>query len=224
MQSQDVSAEFLIKFWPWFEANRNRLIGIVLVAGVILLGWYYVTTQRAQKAVDAGQAYTALQLNPPANPTAQQVADEFMQVAGKYSGTVAAQRAQLQAASVLFGDGRYAEAQALFKKILEANHGSPLAAEARMGVAASLEAQNQPGLAETEYRAVETSYPDSSEVLPAKFALARVLESEGKFGEAADYYQQVMRTPLAGSLASEAAQRLQQIQPKLPATKPSVKF
>jgi predicted negative regulator of RcsB-dependent stress response len=229
MQSQDVSAAFLIKFWPWLEANRNRLIGIAVAAGVILLGWYYVSTQRAQKAVDAGQAYTALQLNLPPNSTAQQVAAGFLQVAGKYSGTLAGQRAQLQAASLLFDAGRYADAQAMFQKFLNANHDSPLAAEARLGVAASLEAQNQPGRAETEYRAVTTSYPDSPEMLPAEFALARVLEAQGKLSEAAGCYQQVLSAPLAGSLVSEAAQRLQQIRSKLPAAKlpevkPAMKF
>ncbi|HEY5345603.1 MAG TPA: hypothetical protein VIK62_04590, partial [Verrucomicrobiae bacterium] len=55
------------------------------------------------------------------------------------------------------------------------------------------------------------SYPDSSEALPAKFSLGRVLEAQGKLTEATSCYQEVTRSPLAGSLASEAAQRLAQI-------------
>lgn len=221
MQSQDVSAEFLIKFWPWFEANRKRIIGTAMVVGVILIAWYYVTTQQAQKTVDAGQAYTALQLNLPPNPTAQQVADEFLQMAGRYSGTLAAQRAQLQAAAVLFDAGHYADAQAQFQKFLDGNTGSPFSAAAQLGVAASLEAQNQPDQAVVAYRAVMASHPDSAEVLPARFALGRVLAAQGKLSEAASYLEEVAQAQLAGSLAQEAAGRLAQIQATLGATRPA---
>jgi len=223
MQTQDASAELLVKFWPWFEANRQRLIGTAVAVVVILFIWYFVTTQREQKAVDAGQAFTKLQLTLPPNPTAQQVADAYLKMADKYSGTLAAERAQLQAAAVLFGAGRYADAQALFQKFLGANSGSSLAAAARLGVAACLESQNKLDAAATEYRAVTTSYSSSSEALTAKFSLGRVLELQGKLTEATSYYQEVTRAQLAGSLASEAAQRLAQIQAKLPATKPASK-
>jgi predicted negative regulator of RcsB-dependent stress response len=219
METQDASAEFLIKFWPWFEANRKRLIYMAVAVVVILFVWYFITTQSEQKAIDAGQAFTQLQLNLPANPTPQQVADAYLKLAGQYSGTLAAERAQLQAASVLFGAGRYEDAQAQFQKFLGANSGSSLAAAAQLGVAASLEAQNKLDLAATAYRAVTTSYPNSSEALPAKFSLGRVLESQGKLSEASSYYQEVARSPLAGSLASEAAQRAARIAPTKPAGK-----
>ena len=213
MQTQDTPTEFLIRFWPWFEANRKRLTLTGVAAGVILLGGYFYSTQQAQKAVDAGRAYSQLQLNLPPNPTVQQVADAFLQLAQKYPGTLAGGRAQLQAASVLFSAGRYADAQALFQKFADANAGGTLAATAQFGVAASLEAQNQPDAAATKYRLVMTGDASSTEALPAKFALARVLEAQGKLKEAAGYYAEVMHSPLAGSLAQEAAQRLATIQP-----------
>ena len=219
MQTQDAPAEFLIKFWPWFEANRKRLVVTVVAAVVVLVIYYFITTQREQKAVDAGQAYTQLQLNMPPNPTVQQVADAFVQLAQKYSGTVAAERAQLQAAAVLFSAARYPDAQAQFQTFLGANKTSSLAPAAQLGVAACLEAQNKLDDAATAYRAVTKSYPDSSEALPAKFSLGRVLEAQGKLTEATACYQEVTRSPLAGSLVSEAAQRLSQIA----VTKPVVK-
>jgi predicted negative regulator of RcsB-dependent stress response len=224
MQTQDASTEFLIKFWPWFEANRNRLIGIAMVVGVILIGWYFVTTQSEQKAMAAGQAFTQLQLNLPPNSTAQQVSEAFLNIASQYSGTVAAQRAQLQAAAVMFSAGRYADAQALFQNFLSANNGSPLTPAAQLGVAASLESQNKTDDAITAYRVVTTSYPDAAEALPAKFSLGRLLESQGKLSEASSYYQEVEHSPLAGSLASESAQHLSQIQTKLAAAQPAAKF
>jgi predicted negative regulator of RcsB-dependent stress response len=223
METQDASAAFLIKFWPWFEANRKRLIYIAGGVFVVLFVWYFITTQQAQKAVDAGQAYTKMQLNLPPNPTAPQLADAYLKLADQYAGTLAAERAQLQSAAVLFSAGRYEDAQAKFQKFLGANIGSSLAASAKLGVAASLEAQNKLDLAATEYRAVTTSYPNSAEALPAKFSLGRVLEAQGKLSEAGSYYQEVTRSPLAGSLASEAAQRAAQIQGKLAATKPAGK-
>ena len=223
MQTQDASTEFLIKFWPWFEANRQRLIATMAVAAVILFVWYFISTQRVQKAVYAGQAYTQLQLTIPPNSTAQQVADAYQKIASQYPGTVAGQRAQLQAAVLLFGAGRYAEAQAIFQQFLGANNGSSLSAAAQLGVGASLEAQNQLEAAVTQYRVVVTSYGDSAEALPAKFALARALETQGKVSEATSYYQDVARSPLAGSLASEAAERLALMQTASAAAKPAVK-
>ncbi len=223
MQTQDAPAEFLIKFWPWFEANRKRLIVITVAVAVILFIWYFITTQREQKAINAGLAYTKLQLNMPPNPTVQQVTDAYQKVATEYAGTLAAERAQLQAATVLFDAGRYADAQAIYQKFFTANNDSSLAAAAELGVAASLESQNKLDLAVAEYRALTTAYPGSPEALPAKFALGRVSELQGKLTEAASYYQEVARSQLAGSLASEAAQRLAQLQIKNAAVKPAGK-
>lgn len=221
MQTQNAPTEFLIKFWPWFEANRKRLIGMAVAATVILLAFYFYTTQQAQKAVDAGRAYTQMQLNLPPTATLQQVADGYQQVAKQYPGTLAAERAQLQVGSALFSAGRYADAQAVFQKFADASAGGMLAPEAQLGVAASLEAQNQLEPAAAAYRAVMTGFPNSTEVWPAKFALARVLEAQGKFTEAASYYTEVARSQVAGSLATEAAQRMAQIQSKIPAPKPA---
>jgi len=61
------------------------------------------------------------------------------------------------------------------------------------------------------------------EVVAAKFAQGRVMELQGKLTEASAYYQEVARSPLAGSMASEAAQRIALIQVKLSAAKPAAK-
>lgn len=222
MQTQDAPTEFLIRFWPWFETNRKRLLGVVMAAIAVFVIWYFISTQRAQKAVDAGQAYTQLELTLPPTETVQQVADAFLKIASDYPGTLSAQRAQLQAATLLFGAGRYEDAQAIYQQFLGANSGSPLAAAAQFGVAASLEAENKLDLAAAEYRTVTASYPNSPEALSAQFSLGRTLEAQGKLTEATGYYQGVMRAPLAGSLASEAERRLSQIQNQL-AVKPSTK-
>jgi predicted negative regulator of RcsB-dependent stress response len=223
MQTQDAPAELLVKFWPWFEANRKRLILVGVAALVIFFIWFFISSQRQQKELAAGQAYTKLQLSLPPNPTVQQVADAYLKIANDYAGTVAAQRAQLQAAALYFSAGRYADAQALFQKSLASAGGSPLAAGARMGVAACLEAQGKLDAAAAEYHAVATSNPEAVEAIASKFAQGRVLELQGKLNEASAYYQEVTRAPLAGSMAQEAAQRLALIQTKIAATKPAAK-
>ncbi len=223
MQTQDASADFLIKFWPWFEANRQRLVIATVAAVAVFFIWYFITTQKEQKAVAAGQAYTQLELAMPPNSTVQQVADAYLKIASDYPGTIAGQRAQLQAAALFFGAARYADAQTVFQQFLGANNGSSLAASAQFGVAASLAAQSKLDDAAAAYRAVIGNYADSAEALPAKFSLAQLLEAQGKLTEATSYYNEVMRSQVAGSLAQEAAERLAQIQTKTAATQPTTK-
>ena len=223
METQDASAEIMFKLWPWLEANRKRLIYIGVAAVAAFFIWLYVSTQHQQRETAAGEAYTKLQLNSPATVTAQQLAASYAKIASDYAGTVAAQRAQLQAGTVLYADGRYADAQAAFQKFLAAGNGSPLAPAAQLGVAASLEAQNKLDDALTAYHALATSYPDATETISAKFAQGRVLELQGKLADAVTRYQDVARSQLAGSLAQEAAQRVAVIQAKLAAAKPAAK-
>ena len=213
----------MFKFWPWYEANRKRLVIAGVAVVVVAFVWFYISTQRQQAAVDAGQAYTQFQLNMPPAQTPAQLADGYLQIAKKYKGTLAAQRAQLEAAAVLFGGGSYMQAQAQFQDFLTAESGSSLAVAARMGVAASLEAQGKLDEALAAYRAVVSGSPESTEAVAAKFAQGRVLELQGKLSEAVSFYEQAGKSPLAGSLASQAAQRIALIQVKLPAAKPAVK-
>ena len=223
METQDASAEFLIKFWPWLEANRQRLIISGVAAVAILFIWYFIATQREQRAVAAGQAFALAQINLPQNPSAQQVADTYLKIATDYAGTLTAERAQLQAASVLFSAGRYDDALAQFQKLPANNSDSLLVPAAHLGAGASLEAAGKLDAAVTEYRAVVSGYPNAAETLPAKFALGRVLEAQGKLADAASYYQEVAHSQLGGSLAQEAAQHAAQIQAKLAAIKPVAK-
>jgi len=219
METQDASAEFLIKFWPWFEANRKRLVYLTVGAVVVLFIWYFLATQREQRAIQAGQDFTQLQMSLASGLTAQQAADTYLKLAAQYAGTPAAERAQLQAAAVLYNAGRYDDALVQFQKFLTVNSGSPLASVAHVGAGASLEAAGKLDGAVAEYRAVATGFPNSSEAVPAKFALGRVLEAQGKLSDASSYFQEVTRSQLAGSLGQEAAQRLAGIQSKLAATK-----
>jgi predicted negative regulator of RcsB-dependent stress response len=174
MQTQDAPAEILFKFWPWLEANKNRLIAGVVA---ILAAWAiyaFVSWRHEQKEVAAGQALSQLLVT--ASPGAAgvgQMVDAFARLAAQYPGTAAGERAQLQAAAALFNAGRYADAQAQFQKFLAGNSTSPLASTAQLGVATSLEAQGKPE-AVSEYQKVVSRYSGSACEQIAKGALARL--------------------------------------------------
>lgn len=214
MQTQDAQTEILFKFWPWFEANKQRLIyaGAAIVA--LFIVWLYFSSQRQQNAIAAGEAYTAFQLSQSPASTVKQVTDGYLAIATKYSGTVSAQRAQLQAGTALFNAGSYADAQKVFENFAATEARSSLVIYAKLGVAASLEAQGKLEEALGAYRAAANLASGSAESVMAKFAQARILESQGKPAEATNLYQDIARSPIAGTMASEAAQRLAQLQAK----------
>ena len=207
----------MFKLWPWLEANKNRLIGVGVAVLVLWAVWYFVTTQKAEREVKAGQELTQLLMSPPAGVNAP---DALSQFASKYSGTVAAQRAQLQAAASLFGMGKYPEAQAAFEKFLQNSPGGALAATAQLGVGASLEAQGKNDLAAVAYQKTASTYSTTPSALPALCALGRLAEQAGKLSEALGHYENAARAGQAGgSLAQEAAMRAAEIKTKLPAQK-----
>ena len=217
MQTQDAPAEIIFKLWPWLEANKTRLIGalaaIIIASGIL----YFISSQKAQKEIDAGQALTALLVSPTANANSGQMADAFAQVAVKYPGTAAGQRAQLQAAAALFSAEKYADAQAQFQKFLDTSSTGALAATAELGVAASLEAQNKLDLAVAAYQKVASSFASSASALPAEYALGRIAEQQNKLTEAMSHYENAARANAGSTLAQEAAQRAFEIKAKLAA-------
>lgn len=220
MQTQDAPAEIIFKLWPWVEANKNRLLGGV---AVILVGWgivSFVTSQRAQKEIDAGQALTSLMVNPGTNRNDSAMSSAFQQLAATYAGTAAGERARLQAASALFEAGSYADAQAQFKKYLDANPAGPFADTAELGIAACLESQNQMDAAMAAYQRVISAFPGSGSVAQAEFALARQAEKQNKLTEAVSHYENVVRASLGGSLREEAMMHAAELKAKVEAAAP----
>jgi len=221
MQTQDAPAEIVFKCWPWSEVNQKGLIIIVVAAVVAFFVWFFVSTQRQQTEAAAGQAYTQFQMSQPPTSTAKQVADGYLVLAAKFPDTGAGQRARLQSGAVLFSAGDYAKAQALFQSFLATDSSGSLAVLARLGVAACLEAQGKLEEALAAYHAAASAAPLSAEAIVAKYSQGRVLELQGKTAESLSFYKEVANSPLAGSLASEAAQRIGLLQAKLPAVQPA---
>jgi hypothetical protein len=136
MQAQDTTTLFLLKLWPWIEANKNRLIGGAAIAVAVIFIIWFAACQRQAKEVAAGQALTVASLTGDATP-----ADAYLKIAEEHGGTVAGQRALLQGAAALFNAGKFTDAQAQFQKYLDAHPDGEFSGQAMLGVAASLDAQ-----------------------------------------------------------------------------------
>jgi TolA-binding protein len=172
--------------------------------------------------VDAGQALTQLLVTPPSAANPAQGADALAQLAVNFSGTAAAQRAQLQAAASYFSLGRYADAQAQFQKFVDAYSTGPLLASANLGLAASLEAQGKLDDAAAAYQKVTSNSPGTASALTAECALGRIAEAQGKLTEAQVHYQAAMQVGnMGGSLAQEAAIHYSAIKARLDQTQKS---
>jgi predicted negative regulator of RcsB-dependent stress response len=215
MEAQDATTLFLLKLWPWVEANKNRLIAGAVIALIAIFIIWFVACQRDAREIAAGQALTQVALSS-TGPSP----DAYLKVAAQYPGMVAGQRAQLQGAAALFDAGKFADAQAQFQIFLDANPDGEFSGLAALGVAASLDAQGKTDLAGGAYQRVVNSSADAVIVGAAKFGLARIDESQGRLNDAFGLYQDVARANPGGSLGSEATMHLMELRSKLPATAP----
>ncbi len=216
MQAQDATTLFLLKLWPWVEANKNRLIAGAAFAAIAIFIIWFVACQRESKEIAAGQALTQVVLS-----SGAPAAEAYLKIATQDPGTAAGQRALLQGAAALFGAGKFADAQAQFQKYLDAHRDSEFSGQAALGVAASLDAQGKTDLAVSAYQRVINSAYDAPLVSAAKFGLARIDESQGRLNDALVLYQDVASANPSTSLGSEAAMRLMELRSKLPVATPA---
>ena len=213
MQAQDATTVFFLKAWTWAEANAKRVaIGAAFAAIAVFVISFY-SWRQDQREIEAGNALTQAVVF----GNGGQVGDACLKIAADYSGTRAGQRAQLQGATLLFEEGRYADAQAQFQKFLDAYPDNSFAPQAEFGVAASLDAQGKLDLAAGAYQRAAGQSSDSGVAAAAKFALAQIDEQQGKFSDAQSLYEEIARIFPNSSLASEAGLRSVELKMKPPA-------
>ena len=175
MQTQDAPSDSLLKIWEWYDANKKLLIGAVVAVGVAVLGVTWYSSQREANEAQAGEALTKLLFSQQPSASVPQLAAQFAKVAADHPGTVAAQRAQLQAGSALFDAGQYAEAQAQFQKYLADNQtADALAAAAQLGVAVCLESQGKQPEALAAYQKAAAGYGGTTSSELAKLSVTRL--------------------------------------------------
>jgi len=213
MQPQETTVtDYLFKLWPWFEANKKPIAyGAVLVIVAIFVFSFYSYRQN-ENEIAAGQALTQALVSTGGSG----LADACLKVAADYSGTPAGQRALLQGATALFTTGQYADAQTQFQKYLDTYPDGFFAPQAALGVAASLDAQGKTDLSISAYQKAISQSSNGNVVADAKFALARIAETQGKFADAEKLYVEVARTFPNSSVGSEAGRRAMELKMKSP--------
>lgn len=207
--------------WAWFEANKKQVAwgaGILAVVGVIIA--YYVWSQ-GEKEVSAGQAFSDAMVTNLTSGDQTVSPDAYLKVAANHPGTSAAARALLAAGAVLFDQGNFAEAQTQFQKFNREYPHSPFRGQALLGVAASLDAQAKRDEAARAYRELIDRHPGDIVVPQAKFALARIYESQNRLKDARDLYEDVSRSQGYTSLGNEAGMRAEELKSREPARRPA---
>ena len=227
MESNDAAATFMLKVWPRIEANKNKIFTGTAIVLVIILGVFLYSWHRDQNRISAGDALTESMLSLQPNSTPASVSQRYLDVASDYPGTPAGERALLQAATALFTQGKYTDAQSYFQQFLDAHPDDQFSGIAALGVAKSLEAQGKINQAVGAYQHVINDFADEQSVNRARFSLAQLDMQQGHYNDALSLFQSVFQADQYGPLGSEARQYAFELQSKLPhqsSTAPSSSF
>lgn len=190
----------------WVETNRMKVLGGFIV--LTLIGFAIATARymREQKELKASGELLALRATLVQNTnTAPVQASALTKVAQEFSGTAAAERARLLAATTLFSEGKYAEAEAAFKAFQNDFQNSAWRPTAAYGIATAQEAQNKPE-AVASYQNVATGFPKLAVADDAKLALARIHEQKNQPADALRLYNELL-APRAGAQPGEPPNR-----------------
>jgi predicted negative regulator of RcsB-dependent stress response len=189
----------------WVEQRRKQLLiaTVVTVAAVAAIGIYNWTQQ--QKEADANAAVAAAAAGPVASEENKLNADALLKVANDFAGTSSAERALILAGSALYGQGKYADAQAAFAKFLGDHSGSQLSSLASIGLAVSLDAQGKSDEAIAKYE--EITRNNVSGIGQVKLNLASLYEKQNKPAQALAVYESLVASQMGTGWASEAEDR-----------------
>ncbi len=173
----------------WLEVNKKRLayalLAVVIVAAVVIV-------YRNHKAdVEQSANKSLLTLTALSGQGVEPTADQLKQKSTELAGTRAGERAMLLLGVKLYEDGKYPEAQTAFEQQIAAYPDSPLVAQATLGIASSLDAQNKTNEALTAYERFVTGFASSGLAGQAKMAQARLQESMHHFKEALAIYNEI---------------------------------
>jgi predicted negative regulator of RcsB-dependent stress response len=189
------STETYIKVLEWFHANRKALIigagAVVVIALVIgIMTWQ---KNAAESDADA-QLMTVPLTSMQDGHVVSAPASALLKVSQEHPDTSAGEYAELLAGESYFLDGKYPEAHQEFSKFIEDHPISPLLAEAKIGLAASLEGEGKIQEAAQKYQEVVLTYPTEENIVsPVKLTLARLDEQLKKPEQALQYYEDLAR-------------------------------
>ena len=202
--STDIATAAEFHLTDWWDKNKQRVIFFGGALAVVALVVSFYTWNKKQREFNASEALANVEPGPGTTGA-------FLKVATDFSGTAAAGRALLLAASSAFAEGKYVEAQNTCERFLKEFPDSPSRVTALLGVASSMDAQGKTAEAVTKYQDIVQRYATDPAAVPAKSALARLLEKQGQFAQAAALYQELMRLQQEASYGLESMIRLQNL-------------
>jgi predicted negative regulator of RcsB-dependent stress response len=203
------SSDIVFKLLGWLHANRKPVTVVAVVVAVVGIAAGLYSWKQGQNDIDADAALLSLPVGNDLRIHAS--GDKLQELASEYPSTPAGEYAALLGGENLFVSGNFVEAERAFSKFLTDYPASALVAEAGLGVAASLEAQNKLPEATQQYQKVIQDNPtDLSVVEPAKLTLGRIDEEQNRLDLAFNQYRDLAQSPNPNDLwAGEAKERLQ---------------
>jgi predicted negative regulator of RcsB-dependent stress response len=192
MESDVTQSAFFYQLYAWFDAHKKQVawgLGLLLAIGLIA---GFVCWRSGARQENANMALSEVISHGWASPQPEPP-DSFLKVAAEHPGTDAAGRALLMAATALFHDGKYPESEAQCRKYLSEFRSGAFAGQASFGLAASLDAAGKADEAAAAYKDVIDHHSGENVMLPARLALGRIYEAQGKLAQARDAYEQVAR-------------------------------
>lgn len=217
MESHDATATFMLKLWPWIEANKNKLVATTAIILVVVLSISLWVWHRDQNRVSAGDALTQSLVSTQANSAPASVFQSYLDVANNYPGTPAGERALLQAATAEFTQDKYADARGYFQQYLDSHPDGQFSGIAALGVAKCLEAEGKINDAMGAYNHVINDFPaDGQSVNRARYSLAQLNMLQGHYTDALSLFESVYQADQYGPLGNQARQFAFELQSKLP--------
>lgn len=220
MESDVTQSAALYNLLAWLEVNKKRLLvwGVVLAAAAAAATIFIVGQMQREESASKALSEIRPGTGPSALPSSE-TAEAYLELARKYSGTKAAERALLQGAGILFGAGQYAPAQKEFDRFQKEYPTSPWIPQALFGVAACLDAQKMSGEALRSFEDLRKRYPNDPVMDEAKLALGRLYEAQNP-KEALALYEDLLKTNPYGGMGSEAGMRKEDLLQKHPELAP----
>ena len=198
----------MYRLGAWAHARRKQLIQVLV--GALAIGavigiyiWHKNSTE-----TNASESLSKLVGTTNVAP--------YLKLADDYHGTGGAARALLVAGGMFFDAGKFKDAQDQFEKFMREYADSPLAGQASLGVAASLEAQGKIAEATSRYEDLVRHHSMDSTAPQAKSALARLYLAQNKPEQALQYYRELAQNNNQDSWSAEAGIQAEELLQKYP--------
>jgi tetratricopeptide (TPR) repeat protein len=218
MEKEAKSGGDLLALVAWADARRKQLMwtAAAVAAVGLLVGLYFMHKNSHEAAGNA--AFFALKLPVPGKDalTAADAAP-FAQVADDYSDTTGGARAMLMAGRIYFEAGDFEKARAMFQRMLAEHSDYPLANEAAIGVALSLEAEGKLAEATARMEDIVRRGPQDSTWTQAQSALGRLYTEQNHPDRALEAYKQLLSANDNDSWTMEARPQISDLLDKYPA-------